>query len=220
MIIIAKNIVQYRNTQKTIANVLCQSLFRNMSQVNNSTQTLQDIQAVSDLMSKRELVAAYLFIGNGAKLQYKSLDEVKLKLSPILDELQAKHGASKWLAVYGGDSYVKEKPDLGAVMAFVKEKYDIPLVAVQGWPQVDDFVDYVLTYEEQRDVNGRTIYGGVVDGKLLGGTNIYLCDEFQKLLRGVINLDSKGRIGKTEVEYARKIGLNVIDVIPLTPKNY
>ena len=190
-----------------------------MSQVNNSKQILQDIEAVSDVMSKRELTAAYLFIGNGAKLQYKSMDEVKLKLSPILDQFQAKHGACKWLAVYGGDSYIKEKPDLGAVMAFVREQYDIPLLSVQGWPEVDDFVDYVLMYDEERDMNGRTLYGGVADGKLFGGTKVYLSKEFQKLLRGVVNLDAKGRIGKAEVEYAREIGINVIDVVPLMPKN-
>ena len=56
-----------------------------------------------------------------AKLQYKSLDEVKQRICPVLDELQTKHGASKWLAVYGGDTFVEEKPDLGAVMALVKE---------------------------------------------------------------------------------------------------
>jgi len=190
-----------------------------MSQANDFKPVLHSAEEVANVMLKRNLKATYLFIGNGAKLQYKSMDEVKQKICPVLDELQSKHGSSKWLAVYGGDTFVKEKPDLGAVMALVKEKYDVPILSIQGWPEVDDFVDCVLIYDEQKDENGRTIYGGVTDGKLVGGTKVYLGQEFQNLLTGVVNLDAKGRIGKAEVEYARELGLNVIDVVPLTPRN-
>lgn len=198
---------------------LSKSFARKMSQSNDCKPILHGAEEVANIMLKKDLKAMYLFIGNGAKLQYKSMDEVKQKICPVLDELQTKHGASKWLAVYGGDTFVEEKPDLGAVMALVKEKYEVPLLSIQGWPEVDDFVDYVLVYDEQKDEKGRTIYGGVTNGVLVGGTKVYLGQEFQKLLTGVVNLDAKGRIGKVEVEYAREVGLNVIDVVPLTPRN-
>ena len=204
---------------RTILQAISKSSVRKMSDCKESKPILRNIEDVFDIMSKRDLTAAYLFIGNGAKLQYKNMDEVKERLSPVLDRLQANHGVSKWLAVYGGDTFVKEKPDLGAVMAFVKEKYNPPLVSVQGWPEYDNFVDYVLMYDPETTKEGRIVYGGVKDGKLFGGTKVYLCTKFQKVLKGVVNLDAQGRIGKAEIEYAREVGLNVIDVEPLTPKN-
>ena len=179
----------------------------------------KDFNDVSKMMSKKGLAAAYLFIGNGPKLQYKDMTEVTQNLTLHLDKIQSAHGPGNWLAVYGGDTFVEESPDLGAVMAFVKKTYQVPLLSVQGWSEVDDFVDYVLPYDEEKDPNGRIVYGGVSDGKLYGGTKIYLGAEFCKILGGVINVDARGRIGRAEVTYARDIGLDVIDVMPLVPKN-
>ena len=181
--------------------------------------SLQNVEDVAIIMSNKSIDSAYLFIGNGAKLQYKDMNQVTQKLSPILDNLEMAHGRGKWLAVYGGDTFVEESPDLGAVMAFVKKNYEAPLLSIQGWPEVDDFVDYILRYEEEKDSTGRILYGGVRDGILIGGTKIYLGPHFRKILTGVINVDARGRIGRAEVAFAREIGINVIDVLPLTPKN-
>ena len=181
--------------------------------------SVKDFNDVTKMMSKKNIEAAYLFIGNGAKLQYKDMTEVAQKLSFHLDKIQSSHGPGNWLAVYGGDTFVEDSPDLGAVMAFVKKTYQVPLLSVQGWSEVDDFVDYVMLYDEEKDSNGRIVYGGVSDGKLYGGTKIYLGSEFSKILGGVINVDARGRIGRAEVTYARDIGLKVIDVVPLAPKN-
>ena len=76
-------------------------------------------------------------------------------------------------------------------------------------------------YEEEKDSNGRILYGGVSDdgGLLFGGSKIYLGQEFRKILNGMINVDARGRVGKAEVEFARDIGINVIDVVPIPPKN-
>ena len=204
---------------RTLLQTLNKQSIRKMSQRKEAKPILRDVEDVLEIMSKKELTAAYLFIGNGAKLQYKSMGEVKERLSHVLSKIQANHGPCKWLAVYGGDTFVEEKPDLGAVMAFVKEKYNPPLISVQGWPEYDDFVDYVLMYDEEKNKDGRIVYGGIKDGKLLGGTRIYLGPKFQKILKGVVNLDAQGRIGKAEIEYARDLNLDVIDVEPLAPKN-
>ena len=32
-------------------------------------------------------------------------------------------GSDRWMALFGGDTYVPEKPDLGAVMHFVKARF-------------------------------------------------------------------------------------------------
>ena len=181
--------------------------------------SVKDFNDVTKMMSKKNIEAAYLFIGNGPKLQYKDMAEVAQKLSFHIDKIQSSHGPGNWLAVYGGDTFVEDSPDLGAVMAFVKKTYQVPLLSVQGWSEVDDFVDYVMLYDEEKDSNGSVVYGGVFDGKLYGGTKIYLGAEFCKILGGVVNVDARGRVGRTEVAYARDIGLRVIDVIPLEPKN-
>ena len=181
--------------------------------------SVKDFNDVTKMMSKKNIEAAYLFIGNGPKLQYKNMTEVAQKLSFHLDEIQSLHGPGNWLAVYGGDTFVEESPDLGAVMVFVKNTYQVPLLSVQGWSEVDDFVDYVMICDEEKDSNGRIVYGGVSDGKLYGGTKIYLGSDFRNILGGVINVDARGQIGKAEVTYARDIGLKVIDVVPLAPKN-
>ena len=181
--------------------------------------SVKEFNDVTKMMSKRSIEAAYLFIGNGPKLQYRYMTEVAQKLSFHLDEIQSLHGSGNWLAIYGGDTFVEESPDLGAVMAFVKNTYQVPLLSVQGWSEVDDFVDYVLPYNEEKDSTGRIVYGGVSDGKLYGGTKIYLGSEFCTILEGVVNVDARGRVGRAEIAYARDIGLKVIDVVPLAPKN-
>ena len=178
-------------------------------------QTAED---VISFMSNKRIETAYLFIGNGPKLQYKDMSQVEEKLQPIVDNLQCMYGQGNWLAVYGGDTFVKENPDLGAVMALLKNKYKVPILSVQGWPEVDDFVDYTLMYDGEKDLNGRIVYGGLDGEKLLGGTKIYLGHEFRQILGGVVNLDARGKVGKAEVAFAREINLNVIDVAPLTPK--
>ena len=44
-------------------------------------------------------------------------------------------------------------------------------------------VDFVFKYSEVKDDKGRIVYGGVLDNKtLLGGTSIYLGEEFRSYL--------------------------------------
>ena len=84
--------------------------------------------------------------------------------------------------------------------------------AVQCWPGVDEHVDYIWKYPKETDENGRTIYGGVKNELPIGGTNIYLSEDFRKILTGVIDVDSRGLIGPQEIEYAKRLGLNVTNV--------
>ena len=39
-------------------------------------------------------------------------------------------------------------------------------------------------------------------------------DDFRSILSGVVNISARGRIGTVELDYARHVGLNVIDVSP------
>ena len=81
--------------------------------------------------------------------------------------------------------------------------------AVQCWPEVDKHVDYILKYPKEIDENGRTIYGGIKNSQPIGGTGIYLGENFKSLLTGVIDIDSKGRVGTQEIEYAKSMGLKI-----------
>ena len=40
----------------------------------------------------------------------------------------------------------------------------------------------------------------------------YLSEDFQRIMTAVINVDSRGRVGTQEVEYAKTKGLNLINV--------
>eukprot|EP00092_Neocalanus_flemingeri_P102467 GFUD01131067.1.p1 GENE.GFUD01131067.1~~GFUD01131067.1.p1 ORF type:complete len:186 (-),score=72.08 GFUD01131067.1:200-757(-) len=173
----------------------------------------------SSLLAKLNISAVYLFIGNGAKLQYASMSKVKTVLAPTIDHLNCKHGAGRWLAVYGGDTWVEDKPDLGACMHWVKQEYNPPMVAVQGWEECDKFVDYVYKYEEEKDVQGRTMYGGVKEGALVGGTKVYLGEQFRGLLTGIVNIDARGRVGTQELQFARQVGVEILQVEPAEPRN-
>ena len=66
---------------------------------------------------------------------------------------------------------------------------------MQGWDEVDGFVDTVWRYQEEVDAAGRTVYGGVAEGDqegglLLGGTAYYLGPDLRPLLTGVISIGS------------------------------
>ena len=147
------------------------------------------------------------------------MSQVKTVLAPTIDHLDTKHGAGKWLAVYGGDTWVEDKPDLGACMHWVKQVYKPHMVAVQGWDECDEFVDFVFKYEAEKDDQGRTVYGGVKDGHLVGGTKVYLGEPFRRVLTGIVNIDARGRVGTQELEFARKVGVEILQVEPAEPRN-
>merc|ERR1712113_758832 len=134
------------------------------------------------------------------------MEQVRSSLQPVLNNISNLHGGSRgWMAVYGGDTYDP----------YVKTQFSPYILSVQGWPEVDNFVDFVLKYEEERDQKGNIVYGGVLDNKtLLGGTSIYLGEDFRSILSGVVNISARGRIGTVELDFARHVGLNVIDVSP------
>ena len=66
--------------------------------------TINTMEELSNLLTKLNISAVYLFIGNGANLQYANMDNVKTVLGPTIEHLDRKHGAGGWLAVYGGDT--------------------------------------------------------------------------------------------------------------------
>ena len=116
------------------------------------------------------------------------------------------------MALFGGDTYVAERPDLGWVMKFVKDTYNPVVVAVQCWEEYDTHVDYVWKYPEVKD-NGHTVYGGFdAEGNGVGGTAVYLGEDVRKLLTVVFDVDARGRVGAREKEFALLKGLEVVQI--------
>ena len=102
-------------------------------------------------------------------------------------------------------------------MYFIKQKYNPVLVAVQCWDEFDSHIDYIWRYDNE--INGKIIYGGFDENGIpIGGTGIYLSEEFREIITAVIDIDSRGRIGPQEIDFARSKGLKIIH-IPALPKN-
>jgi hypothetical protein len=159
-----------------------------------------------------------LFLGNGPRYQYQDVAAITQALRPHIEEVTAQVG--DWVAVFGGDSYVPEAPDLGAVMKSVKDTFGIPLCAVVGWEDVDEHVDITVKYEIQKDERtGRDLYGGFgSDGKPVGGSAVYLSPEWLDQMDAVISVAPIGSVGASELQYVKDSGVVPIRHVHAAPR--
>lgn len=193
----------------------------------------QELATEADVLKVLEGKAAVLFLGHGAKGQYADLYDVRSSVDVIVQRLDRTYGSGGWVAVFGGDNYNPEKPDVAYVLKYLKEKHGTKLFAVQSdivvpWGGVDSHVDYVhYVPTDQAPVldaagnavieNGKakmtTFWGGFAGGEAKGPTKFYLGRAFTEgahpVLKEVVAIGS-GPIGKQEALYARARG------IPLT----
>ena len=103
------------------------------------SRALRSLAELDAALDGRPMV---LFLGNGARKQYADVDgAVTALVSRLLANLPA-----KFVAVYGGDTFVPEKPDLGVVMKRIQETLFVPLLAVVGWEDHDAHVDFTWRY--------------------------------------------------------------------------
>jgi hypothetical protein len=173
-----------------------------------------------------------LFLGHGSKGQFKDLRKVFDDIDRVVERENELYGKGKWLAVFGGDGYNPDSPDIAHVLKYLKERHDIPVLAIQsdvviGWGGVDKYIDYVryipttsvsVVDEGGKPVleNGkmkmRTVWGGFLDGKPAGPTGTYLGPEFlagkRPFLREVVAFGG-GPIALQEAQYAYKNGVPV-----------
>ena len=191
-----------------------------VSLILQSVETMSKVRCLAELkeiIAKHSIKKVYLFLGNGPRMQYKDINAVNSQVSDALSPETRDN--NRWLAVFGGDTYVESKPDLGSVIHYLKEKHNPILLSVQGWDENDPHIEYIWRYSEQKDSEtGKVLYGGFKDGAPVGGTEVYLGDEFIQLLTGVVNIDARGWVGSKEVAYARAKGVKVIDVSPAVPR--
>jgi hypothetical protein len=107
---------------------------------------LNSQQELLNLLSKFK--AAILFLGHGSKSQFGNMGNVQVALDATVSRLNAQYGVGGWVAMYGGDGFNPEKPDIGAVMNYLKQAHHIPVLAIQsdvviGWGGIDKWIDYV-----------------------------------------------------------------------------
>eukprot|EP00798_Chlamydomonas_sp_ICE-L_P014770 gene14770-20820_t len=75
--------------------------------------------------------ATYMLNGHGSKNQYScSEDELRSKITPLVHELNSRHGAGHWCCMYGGDPYHPSVPDVSH-LARVLHNEGVPIVAIQ-----------------------------------------------------------------------------------------
>jgi hypothetical protein len=161
-----------------------------------------------------------LFLGNGPRYQYESVDEIVDKLQPVIETLKQETSCNGLVAIFGGDTFVPAHPDLGAVMKAVKDRFGLQLCAVAGWDEIDTHVDFSIHYKIEVDTQtGRELYGGVTsDGKLVGGSAVYLSPEWLKHTHAVISVSPKGTVGKQELEYVMRASTVPVVHVEAPPK--
>ena len=112
---------------------------------------------------------------------------------------------------------------MGAVMKRLKDKFDMPLLAVQCWQEYDSHVDIVYLYPKVAyEESSSLTWGGVTkEGRVVGGTAVYLSEEWMRndaFNLTVINVGSRGKVGTQEINFAKSKNLTMIE-IEAEPRN-
>jgi len=171
-----------------------------------SMHKLMTNEGVVDLLKGSS--EAHLFLGFGARAQYKDVNSLFLSMGPFLAALNSRATAAgkPWVAVFGGDTALPSSPDLGMLMKLIKEHCQerVKLLAMQCWPEVDVHVDHVLYYEEEKGPDGGTLWGGVsASGAPVGGTKFYMQAPIVTHINSIIAIGG-GAIATQELEFAMR----------------
>jgi len=154
---------------------------------------------------------------------------VQRQIDQTVRQEDLKYGKGKWAALFSGDTYDPNEPDIAHVLKYLNDRYHIPVISIQSdaIPEVDRFVKYVRFVPTVRvpvvDAQGHQViengkpksrihYGGLIDGKPKGPTEVYLGDDLisgkNPILEDVI-AESGGPVTLQEVQYAYAHGLHI-----------
>lgn len=159
--------------------------------------------------------ASVLVVGFGSKAQYKDPEAAQRELDKIADQFDAEHGKGKWLAVFGGDPYKAEAPDVACMIKYLQDHRSVPVLALQSdkvkeWGGVDPHLDYVHYLPTTTGPDGKIVWGGFLDGKPAGPTAGYLGEDFiggkNPRLKAMVAIGG-GEIAGQEAGYARQHGV-------------
>lgn len=169
--------------------------------------------------------ASVLVTGFGSKCQYADPAAVQQQLGNLAKDYDQQYGKGNWIAIFGGDPYTQDKPDVAHMTRFLQQNHGTPVMAIQsdvvkGWGGVDkelDYVHYVPTaYEKKTQPDGSTkdavIWGGFRDGKPQGPTAGYLGSDLvsgeNPRLKAMMVIGG-GDISAQEASYAKQQGVKV-----------
>jgi hypothetical protein len=157
--------------------------------------------------------ARYLVCGHGAKAQFADLELVQKQLSAIKAYLDGLHGDGDWLAVFGGDPYKPEKPDVAFVTKSLSDKgvrmFAMQSDGVRDEMPVDRYVDYVYYCPTDRDEKGDIRWGGVSkSGEPVGPTRVYLGKVLGPRLDGILSFGG-GAVAEQEKDLASRMGIRI-----------
>lgn len=160
---------------------------------------------------------AFLILGFGSKGQYQDPEAAKHALDRQADQFDAEYGKGRWLAVFGGDPYKADAPDVAHLVRHLQETRAVTVMALQSdkvkeWGGVDKEIDLVHYVPTTTGADGKIVWGGFVDGKPAGPTAAYLGEDFiggqNPRLKGVVAVGG-GEIAGQEAQYARQHGIPV-----------
>lgn len=159
---------------------------------------------------------AILFLGHGSKGQLGDLNQVNADVEKVVESIDRRYGTGNWTAIFGGDNYSQDTPDIGYIVHRLKKNHRILTIAIQAskvrdsYGGVDDHLDYVYYYPTQTKVviadnvvKEKTLWGGVDEGDPVGATKFYLGPQIRsgKALKGVVAFGG-GPIAMQELTYA------------------
>lgn len=186
-----------------------------------SKESVQRVGEMSDWKDTLKAVdrfrGAVLVLGFGSKGQYKDPEAAKQGLDRLADQFDAEYGKGRWLAVFGGDPYKPEAPDVAHLVRHLQEQRAVPALAIQSdkvkeWGGVDARIDLVHYVPTTLGADGKIVWGGFLDGKPVGPTSAYLGEDFiggkSRRLKAVVAVGG-GEIAGQEAVYARQHGVPV-----------
>lgn len=144
-----------------------------------------------------------LFVGNGSINQYnkEELYIIDKKIDILINNF-----GKKWIAIYGGDKYYNEKPDISYVMKLLHKK-GVKTAAIQNdivleWNSpVDEYIDFVYYIKTMYKDNNNILWGGFHNEELVGPSKIYLERFIEKGILNDIVAIGGGIITKDEIIY-------------------
>lgn len=197
------------------------------------TQTKESLDEFLGIMMKK----VFYFSGFGKSLQYQDLDAVKKSFRRLFIQMENEGQGPPftWTIVYGGDHRDMSRPDIGSLVAWLKDEFGVQVLAAQNdvdlrdWGGMDgqfpflhvDAVYWILTQDQQglssllKVLTDRQMLTSLV---VVGGGKIALAETQYVMKRGgkVIYIQAEAKNvaeGEHELDHYRRAMLEQLGLI-------
>lgn len=162
---------------------------------------------------------AVLFVGFGKHLQYKDPEEFQQKLDRYAENLNSRYGRGRWIAIYGGDQFDLERPDIAHAMMYLHQAHHVKILSISNDIIADKPIpEFVTAYHFTPTVKSddKIIWGGLLNGELVGPSRIYLGTHSNTpVINSVVSIGG-GQTALQELKHAQllKIPITYIKATP------